>query len=236
MSKLIRRGKHNSIEGYLGCRGSGKSVAAQRHLVQNFKHCYRLAHDPNMTLLTKLPPDNLPTGIVRHTTVLSIRQQLATNPAGIHAYMGETDPTPLVELGIEAAQKGLRKVAEDEWEGAPSEILIDEIAAWDEASAMRAQPGPTVRKLVGRCRPLHTGLIYTAQMPSMVHRWVLFQSTRLVIFRLNDQHDVERLVEGGVDREVAESALTLPYWEDKSGEGRKRILAGEVNHVVIERA
>lgn len=230
------QGEHNVMEGFLGCRGSGKSIAAQRRLTRDFGHCYRFAHDPNLSLKYKLPPDDEETGIMRHSSLEAIRARVAVDGSGTNVYSGEdTEPDALIALAWECAAKGLKQVGPDARRGSPSMVLIDEIASWDQASALRAQPGFTVRQLVGRCRPLHTGLIYTAQRASMVHRWILFESTRITLFRLNDRADVERLIEGGFDRSAVEPALELPYWGEKTGEHRRRIEAGEPNFIVIER-
>jgi hypothetical protein len=235
--KGVRRGDHNVVELYCGCVGSGKTTAALARM-GDYAYCHRFAHDPNMGLRRKLP-DGKPTGVIRHESIDSIRSAISRgDPGGIHAYQGSTmEPTHVLTLAYTVAALQLRRDPKDEDEeiGPPSMVLIDEIAAWDQAQARRPFPGPDVVQLVGRRRPLHTGVIFTAQRPSMVHRWLCTEATRIVLFRLHDPADVERLVEGNWPRSEVEKSLSFPWWTDKTGEGKKRIEAGEQNFVVLER-
>lgn len=187
----------NVARGYLGLPGSGKTTRAVGDVLKlaRASGAYIVAHDSAWSI-----PDRLPDGtrvpIVRHQSEESARAGYKSAPGSIHALSTET-LAPATRIAVDLAAAS----------GRPAILYVDEIVAVPDTSPNYVTP--EFRALLSTRRHANVGIVWTTQSPFNVHRVLLKLSTELVIGRLRDGADLNRLQQSGVPRETIEKLAKL---------------------------
>ncbi len=194
-------GTVNEVHAYIGGPGTGKTIELLTKATELQRGAYVLAHDPNLDFAQVFPKghkmEGKPIPLKRYETLSAIRKALTIDPRGIHCTHG--DPTELVSLAIEIAEQEQKEV-NGKTMGIPVYVCVDEIVSWHEAKRNRI--GTFLEDFLARRRHYHVGLLYGAQYPRMMHYSLLHQANHIHMFRMNEQPDLKRLLEGGVPQAI----------------------------------
>lgn len=206
----VRRGAWDVNIGLTGIPGCGKSTVGVYTMLELARQtpCYLLAHDPEHALPRRLP-DGRHVPIVRHATAEAAAAAIERSPGGIHA-VACVDAGEVVAIGNRIGERSL--AAAKGGPAPPVLVFIDEVTNCREMAPRSL--GPTLQEAVTLRRHRHCGLIWGVQSPHLVHYQFLGKTTELLVFRLESQRDIDRLIgDAGFPQNSAAQIRTLKRFQ-----------------------
>ncbi len=210
VTRGVRRGDWNVNIGLTGIPGCGKSTVGIYTMLELARQvpCYLLAHDPEHALPKRLP-DGRQVPIVRHATADAAARAIERSPGGIHA-ISCLDGEEVIRLGHQLGERSL--AAAKGGPAPPVLVFVDEVTNC-QGMAPRTL-SQTLKEAVTLRRHRHCGLIWGVQSPHLVHYQFLGKTTELLVFRLESERDVDRLIEdAGFPQDSAAQIKTLKRFE-----------------------
>ena len=192
----------NVCEGFVGVPETGKTCAAVHRVIELGRTpCYLLAHDVAHNIPDQLP-GGLRAGVVRHSTIASMRSALVKDARGLHCFDGDAEE--LVRFAEQLAASSLK--AGGGRIGVPVVLYFDEVVMATNMSPRYISPA--VLELVTQRRHKHIGVVWTTQSPSTVNAKMMEFSTTMYFFRVIGKGQ-DRMRDASIPDPVVEAVGTL---------------------------